>query len=126
MNKMFLILQREYLTRVMKKSFWIWTLTLPFVLGGSFTGINYLMNKSEELVYIQVIDETGALGNIENTETLIFNYTSATISNTKDNLENTTYDATLYLTSDVLSSSNAKLYFNNHLGYLTQQSIRYQ
>ena len=36
MNKILLVIQREYLTRVKKPSFWILTLVVPILLAGVY------------------------------------------------------------------------------------------
>lgn len=59
MNKILLIIQREYFTRVKKKSFLIMTILGPLLMGGVFVAIA-LMNKVDtEQKQILVVDETG-------------------------------------------------------------------
>ena len=59
MNKILLIIQREYLTRVRKKSFWIASIVVPFLIAGVYAILIYLVVNSNETKTIQIIDESG-------------------------------------------------------------------
>ncbi len=56
MKKVFLIIQREYLTRVRKKSFIVTTLLLPLLFLGLMVGTGYLAKKSVSDISIAVLD----------------------------------------------------------------------
>lgn len=59
MGKILLIIQREYITRVRKKSFIILTLLAPLLMGGVMAGFIYMQIHSDKTVSnIQVVDET--------------------------------------------------------------------
>ena len=63
MNKMFLILQREFLSRVKKKSFLLTTILVPLIFPLLIGGIFYLINKEEsnaEIKTVEVLDESGS------------------------------------------------------------------
>lgn len=60
MHKILLIIRREYLTRVRKKSFVIMTLIGPLLFGAIFLLPAWLATKdSDELRTIEVKDESG-------------------------------------------------------------------
>lgn len=60
MNIILLIIQREYLTRVKKKSFIVMTILGPLLMGGLIAGFAYLsMNQGDSISMIRVVDETG-------------------------------------------------------------------
>lgn len=62
MNKIFLVIQREYLARVKKKSFLIATLLTPLIfpaIMGIFVWIAVSERENQSLRIIEVIDETG-------------------------------------------------------------------
>ncbi|WP_346236590.1 ABC transporter permease [Niabella insulamsoli] len=59
MNKTFLIIQREYLTRVKKKTFIISTLLFPLLYLGLIFGTSYIGEKSSTQLKIAVIDSSG-------------------------------------------------------------------
>lgn len=61
MNKIVLIIQREYLTRVRKKSFLLTTFLIPLLFIGMYVGVIYLTKKSFDDTYaiVYIIDEHG-------------------------------------------------------------------
>jgi ABC-2 type transport system permease protein len=58
MNKIWLVIRREYLTRVRKKSFLIMTILGPLLMGGIFTTVFLLDKVDTEVKTIAVIDQT--------------------------------------------------------------------
>ncbi|REJ81770.1 MAG: ABC transporter permease [Bacteroidetes bacterium] len=58
MDKVFLVIQREYLTRVRKKSFLIMTILGPLLMGAVFLSVLLLDKVDTEEKRIAVIDET--------------------------------------------------------------------
>lgn len=60
MNKIKLIIQREYLTRVRKKSFLLTTFLVPLFFIGMYVGIIFLTKKSfdESHSYVYVVDDS--------------------------------------------------------------------
>ena len=59
MYKTFIIIQREYLTRVRKKTFIISTLLFPLLYFGLIFGMGYLAENSKQVLNIALIDESG-------------------------------------------------------------------
>ncbi|HEU5292416.1 MAG TPA: ABC transporter permease, partial [Cyclobacteriaceae bacterium] len=62
MNKVFLIIQREFLNRVQKKSFLITTILVPLIFPAIIGGMIYYMVKESESAkadVVQVVDESG-------------------------------------------------------------------
>src|SRR3569832_2107631 len=60
MNKILLIIQREYVTRVRKKSFIIVTLLVPTLLASLFAVIAYVAKDKDQTQHVvSVIDNTG-------------------------------------------------------------------
>jgi ABC-2 type transport system permease protein len=59
MNKILLIIKREYLTRVRKKTFVISTLLFPLLYLGLIFGTGYIAAKSGSNLHIAVIDSSG-------------------------------------------------------------------
>lgn len=59
MNKIRLIIQREYLTRVRKKTFIISTILFPLLYVGLIFGTSYIAIKSNSRMRIAVIDSSG-------------------------------------------------------------------
>ncbi|HEX7844847.1 MAG TPA: ABC transporter permease [Chitinophagaceae bacterium] len=59
MNKILLIIQREYLTRVRKKTFIISTILFPLLYLGLIFGIGYLGEKGKRKLNVAVVDQSG-------------------------------------------------------------------
>ena len=59
MRKILLVIQREYFTRVKKKSFWILTIIVPFLVVLLYAIPFYLASKPIEHSNVLVVDETG-------------------------------------------------------------------
>ena len=59
MNKSLLIIQREYLTRVRKKTFIISTILFPLLYLAFIFGTAYITKKSSKVLRVAVIDSSG-------------------------------------------------------------------
>lgn len=75
MNKIWLVIQREYLTRVKKRSFLIMTILGPLLMGGIFSAVFLLDKVDTEVKTIAVIDQTHIFkGKFKSNERIIFEY----------------------------------------------------
>lgn len=73
MHKILIIIRREYLTRVRKKSFLIMTLLGPILMASVYVLPIYLTTLSDEVKVVQVLDEAGAfVDQFRNTPDFIF------------------------------------------------------
>ena len=59
MNKILLIIQREFLTRVRKRTFIIGTILFPVLYIGLIFGTGYIADKTKETLHIAMIDKSG-------------------------------------------------------------------
>lgn len=113
MNKALLILQREYLTRVRKKSFIVMTLLVPFLFA-AFTILPawLAMQDDKEERTIGVYDGTGIfLGRLENTEYTKFQFMpEEEYLKVKDNIKDSPYYAVLFIPQNILSANRAQLF----------------
>ncbi len=113
MNKIVLIIQREYLSRVKKKSFIVMTILAPILFAALLFIPSYLatMGDKEDKV-IAVIDETNILdGSIANQDYLTFEYIQNTSFNSlKENFSESGYYAILYIPSNILSVERVQLF----------------
>jgi ABC-2 type transport system permease protein len=90
MNKVLLIIQREYLTRVRKKSFIIMTLLVPALFASMFAVIAYVANGKDQTMHIvSVIDNSGNFkGKFQDEKFLKFRYPGKSLSAIKAELKN--------------------------------------
>lgn len=100
MNKILLIIQREYLSRVKKKSFIVMTLLTPLIVAGfygmmfyfSIQGMKSASNK------IAVINENKSLTEqLTTTKNTSFTYVNKSLKEMKADLKKSNYDYILYL-----------------------------
>ena len=69
MNKILLIIQREYLVRVRKKSFLVMSIVGPVLLGLLMVVPIWLATMNNETKTVEVLDESGFfMGRLESTE----------------------------------------------------------
>lgn len=65
-----LVIRREYLTRVRKKSFWILTILVPILLAMVYAIPIYLALKPMEKMVVMVVDESGVFGGYDSDDAL--------------------------------------------------------
>lgn len=63
MKKILLVIQREYLTRVKKPSFWVLTIVVPILIAAIYAIPIYLASKPLEKSTVIVVDETELFSN---------------------------------------------------------------
>ena len=109
MNKILLVIQREYLTRVRKKSFIIMTILGPLLMGGIFTSALLLDQVDTEIKTIAVVDETHIFQDkFKDSERLIFVYPSEPVDIVKKESIAKGYFGVLYIPSTPNLSSLEK------------------
>ncbi len=123
MNKISLIIQREYLTRVKKKSFLVMTIIGPLLMAALMIVPAWLALKDKDVQIIEVIDETGQFINqFEDTKTLRFEYPFINIEKAKSNFYETKFTSILYINS--LDKNGAvDLYYKKQPGVSTVKHI---
>ncbi len=112
MNKISLIIKREFLTRVRKRSFIIMTVLGPLLMAGLFIVPVYISQLTDEVKTIEVLDETGLFYNkFENSDNLKFVHIYTDVNTARENFSKTEHYALLYIPRTELKvPSNAFLY----------------
>lgn len=113
MNKTLLILKREYLTRVRKKSFIIMTFLGPLLMAGIMIVPVWLASLSDVTERrIAVLDETGWFaGKFESGDNLAFDYVYGDFEEEKQKVMLEQFDALLYIPRPELNIPvNAELF----------------
>ncbi|HEY4198048.1 MAG TPA: ABC transporter permease [Mucilaginibacter sp.] len=89
MNKILLIIQREYVTRVRKKSFVIMTLLVPALFAGMFGVISYVANDKDQTMHVvNVVDNSGNFkGKFQDEKFLKYKYSDQSVAATKKELK---------------------------------------
>ena len=98
-----IIISREYLSRVKRKSFIISTILMPiFMVGMMVAPVIIAMTSTPENQLIAVIDDSGVVAKrLQNTEQVTFTSVTGELADFKANED---YDAILTINSDVVSS----------------------
>ncbi len=122
MNKIWLIIKREYLTRVVNKTFLLTTFLLPvafmlFIFGSAF----FAMSSKDKLKKIAVINDPGLykMNLKSDTTQLLFDFNNQIDSN---NFSSQGYDAVLNLNNDSLTRKFI-IHSKKQLGIDAQNSI---
>jgi len=115
MNKILIVIKREYLTRVKKRSFLIMTILGPILMAAMFIGPAWLSQvEDNELKTIAVIDSSKIfVGSLPETDLIKFKYiNNQKISDIENNFATNKYYALLFIPPSVLSSPNVVLTSN--------------
>ncbi len=101
MNKIALIISREYLTRVKKRSFIVLTFLVPVLIASMYGLIGYILINQNELSNakkVNVVDESGQFKNqFQNTKTLLFYYSDRNLAEAKSGFKSSGYDYILHI-----------------------------
>ncbi|MFD3002078.1 ABC transporter permease [Pontibacter toksunensis] len=98
MSKIWLIIQREYLTRVRKKSFIIMTLLTPVLLAAFMILPGLLITMSGDTETVMVLDKSGLFeGKLKNQKDLKFVQLAGSLEQAKMAYQETDYTALLYI-----------------------------
>lgn len=130
MNKILLIIKREYLSRVKKRSFLLVTFLVPLFLIGIYALTIYLTAKSFESsqATVYVADQSGQFaGKISNTKSLTFIEASDDVAKEKErilNEEGKTF--LLVIPADVNTTSQAELFAKETASLGIQGDVRRQ
>src|ERR1700761_7515633 len=98
MDKILLIIQREYITRVRKKAFIVMTLLVPGLIAAMFAVIALVANNRDETMHVvNVVDSSNVYkGKFHDEKFLKFNYPDKTLKAAKADLKNED-DMVLYI-----------------------------
>lgn len=111
MNKISVIIKREYITRVRKKSFIIMTILAPVLMAAIIIVPTVLMmNQGGEFKKIAVVEDNSDLfkGAIKNTKDVEFTYLSNTkVDDLKKTFEKSGYYGILYISPELVNTPNA-------------------
>lgn len=119
MNKVWLIIKREYLVRVRKKSFIIMTFLGPILMAALLIVPTYLANKSVEKKYIAVEDDGLFSSQLKETELLNFTIIPEIEANfLKQDFSNTPYYAMLSI-----KKKEFTLYSNQQISLAVQKEL---
>jgi ABC-2 type transport system permease protein len=122
MNKTLLIIKREYLSRVRKKTFILSTLLTPLFFVALISGVTYISMQDVDKEKVAVVDRAGFFkGNLDNTKALTFEFPANVDTS---NYVKQGYSAILFTPAD--RSSNYQLYSKKQFGLIAASQIEDQ
>lgn len=125
MQKTWLIIQREYLTRVRKRSFIIMTILMPVLFIGMGWLITYLSIQSSSTKEIAVLDDSQYFNHqLKDEGSIHYHYVTSDIPTLKEAVNSGRYDAALIIPKfDAKQKTDLNLYSKDQLGLTTQTEI---
>jgi ABC-2 type transport system permease protein len=132
MNKTGIIIKREYLRRVSKKSFLILTFLMPFLMAAMiFVPLWLAQIKSDEVRNVMIIDTTGKyISLFQDTETYRFTGSEKSLEHYRDSRNKEVF-AILNISGDLLDNPDAAALYSekqipNDLSHLVNQTLTRQ
>lgn len=111
MSKIQLVIAREYLMRVKKKSFIILTILVPILMAVLMVAPTIVAKKAEKTMHVMVVDENEFFINrFQNSAKTTFSYRLGDIETIKKEALANNYDAVLYILKGT-QSIKSNLYF---------------
>jgi len=111
MNKINIIIKREYMTRVRKKSFIIMTILAPILMASLIIVPTLVMvNQDQDFKKIAVVEDNSDLfkGAIKNTDNMEFVYLdNVKVDDIKNSFEQAGYYGVLYISPELITTPNA-------------------
>ncbi|TDQ79376.1 ABC transporter permease [Sphingobacterium yanglingense] len=129
MHKIALIIQREYLTRVRKRSFLLTTFLVPLFFIGMYVGIIFLTKKSfdETHAVVYIIDQEGAIApKLKSTKNITYIHSNKALQEQLSTLkdEEASNTSILVIPKDFLSNPNVEFLAANKPNVSTQNEIK--
>jgi ABC-2 type transport system permease protein len=126
MNTILLIIQREFLTRVRKRSFLIMTFLGPLMMAAVVIIPVYIASQSDKLKNIAVIDDSGLFHEkFRDSDNIRFHYPAMSITEAKEMFGNSDDYALLYIpASEVTLPHNAIIYAQGQVNINVKSYIR--
>ncbi len=117
MNKLLLIIKREYLTRVKRRSFILATILTPLAFAVFFVVVGFIFQyQSDDKKKIAVLDEANILNKVLKDESnLYFNFPNQDLDALKADFDNSEFDGILVIPAmkDMLSKRHLIYYYSD-------------
>lgn len=125
MKNILLIIKREYLTRVRKKSFIVMTILGPLLMALVYAGIWWAALKSGDQKKVEVLDNSGLFSEkFKDSKSFAYEFKEGNIDSLKNNLKTSGYDALVYIPADVFDNpKGVKIYSESGVSLDMQNGI---
>jgi ABC-2 type transport system permease protein len=124
MNKILLVIQREYATRVRKVSFWVLTLLVPILIAGLYAIPIIMATRPLEHAHVLVVDDTGLFqGQFRSTRDITYHAAGSLEYAQRQLAEVDSLDAIVYIPArETTIPTDAFLYYRTDVPSMTVQS----
>ena len=125
MNKILLIIKREYFTRIQKKSFWVATLLTPLLITAVYAIPIWLAMRDKESKKIEFLDQSGLFDaqSLQSKEVEVQLVTGSE-NQLKDEFLKKDLDALVIVPKDILSQPNGlRIYAPKSISLILQEQI---
>ncbi|MXV51535.1 ABC transporter permease [Pedobacter sp. HMF7647] len=128
MNKILLIIQREYMSRVRKKSFLVMTFLVPGLIIGMYGLIAYLtITGGDKLANVKVLDESGVFaGKFKNTKSVLFSDIKGNVAEEKKKVAGEDEGFLLYIPTNIQTGGKTEMYSKKKAGIYVLSNIEDQ
>ena len=125
MNKILLIIQREYITRVLKKSFWISSLLAPILITAIYAIPIWLAMKDKEVKRVEILDLSGLWKKSDLVDKEVeFTFITGKEQDLKMTFAAKGYDAFVSIPEDVLTNpKGVHIYSAKNIGLSLKGSV---
>jgi len=125
MNTTFLIIKREYLVRVRKRSFIIMTILGPLLIFGFYALIGWAAVSSASQKKIAIVDESGQFINqFKNDDELTFTYEKQPLESAKKTFVKQGYEALVFIPKDVIEKpKTVQIFAEKNVNFNLQNNI---
>lgn len=128
MNKILIIIQREFFTRVKKKTFIVLTVAVPILFAAFYAFLMWMMlSEDTEARKIAVINESAIEAPVSSNEYTKYDFKQGIdFEAEKNNLINEGFYAVLYIPSDIMVSNEAELFSDKQVPMDLKSFVRGQ
>ena len=128
MNKTLLIIQREYFSRVKKKSFLLMTFLVPLLIIGMYALVIALsISGGDNVPTVEVIDDSGILGNgLKDKKTVKFHKSTESLEQAKQRVINNDGAFLLHIPKNIATGGKPELFSQKKAGLSAISTIENQ
>jgi ABC-2 type transport system permease protein len=125
MKNILLILQREYLVRIKKKSFWILTFLMPVLISGFYAFLFWGVMNSREEQRVSIIDENGGFTQkFKSSPQIKFEYLNVPLDSAMSQLKQKKTDIVAVIPKDIMEDPKGlKIFTSKGVGFEIQSKI---
>lgn len=125
MHKILLIIQREYFTRIQKKSFWIASILTPLLITGIYAIPIWLATRDKEIKKVEFLDQSGLFTNESlQSKEVQFELVKGNEESLKKNFLRTDFEALVIVPKDILTQpKTVRIYAEKSISLILQSRI---